>query len=99
MAPRKENQPLHKERKIVQASREDIFPPLAGANAPDPYAACGRKASPKSGGNGMKHGESSFVGFHKSAQEGNSTEQCQVPMLSVGEGCITAGNIGMRLLR
>ena len=30
-------------RKTVQASREDIFPPLAGAEAPDPYAACGRK--------------------------------------------------------
>ena len=27
----------------MQASREDIFPPLAGAKAPDPYAACGRK--------------------------------------------------------
>ena len=25
-----------------QASREDIFPPLAGAEAPDPDAACGR---------------------------------------------------------
>ena len=25
-----------------QASREDIFPPLAGAKAPDPNAACGR---------------------------------------------------------
>ena len=71
MAPRKENQPLHKERKIVQASREDIFPPLAGANAPDPYAACGRKASPKSGSDGMKRGESGFVGFRKSAPTEN----------------------------
>ena len=30
-------------RKTVQASREDILPPLAGAKAPDPDAACGRK--------------------------------------------------------
>ena len=30
-------------RKTVQASREDVFPLLAGAKAPDPYAACGRK--------------------------------------------------------
>ena len=67
MVPRKENQPLHKERKIVQASREDIFPPPAGAKAPDPYAACGRKASPKSESNGMKRGKSGFVGFHKTA--------------------------------
>ena len=29
----------------MQASREDIFPPLAGAKAPDPYAACGRKVA------------------------------------------------------
>ena len=67
MAPRKENQPLQKERKIVQASREDIFPPLAGANAPAPYAACGRKASPKSESNGTKRRESGFVGFRKTA--------------------------------
>ena len=57
MVPRKENQPLRKERKIVQASREDIFPPLAGAKAPDPYVACGRKASPKSESNETKHRE------------------------------------------
>ena len=71
MAPQKENQPLHKERKIVQASREDIFPPLAGANAPAPYAACGRKASPKSESNGTKHGER-FCGIPQNRSTGMS---------------------------
>ena len=55
----------------MQASREDIFPPLAGAKAPDPDAACGREASPKSQGNGIKRGKTAFVGFRKSAPTEN----------------------------
>ena len=39
------NQTLWKRRKSVQASRKCTFAPLAGANAPDPYAAFGREVA------------------------------------------------------
>ena len=40
-----ENQALWRRRKSVQASRKCTFAPLAGAKAPDPYAAFGRKVA------------------------------------------------------
>ena len=40
----------------MQASRKCTFAPLAGAKAPDPHAACGRKVSSKTERNGTRRG-------------------------------------------
>ena len=49
-----ENQALWRRRKSVQASRKCTFAPLAGAKAPDPYAAFGREVARPQAAEGYK---------------------------------------------
>ena len=61
----------------VQASQKCTFLLLAGAKAPDPDAACGRKAFPESESNATNRRESTFVGFRKTAPTENERDNAK----------------------